>query len=241
MEVRDIFLAALLLLAGFLFFDRKRRYKRTSYYRMTRNPYRLTMEDKGRFGEYQIYKRLSAYEQDGGQFLFNCYLPGERWETTEIDVILIHKSGIYVFESKNYSGWIYGRESDRTWTQILRQKIRFPNPLRQNQLHVARVRKALGLRREAPVYSLVVFSDRCVLKKVRVERPDRQVTTWKRLKHAMRKFAKKQPYALEEADVQAYASQLYPCSQATRREKKKHIRDIQKRQKRRGWIRRFWE
>lgn len=242
MEVRYIVPAAVLLLAALFFFSRKRRYKATSYYRITKNPYRLTMEDKGRFGEYQIYRRLSFYERDGGKFLFNCYLPGENRETTEIDVILIHKSGVYVFESKNYSGWIYGRESDRTWTQSLKQNIRFLNPLRQNQSHVARVRKVLGCKREIPVYSLVVFSDQCVLKKVRVESADRQVTTWKRLRRTVRRFAKRQPDALDETMAEAYFQQLYPYTRVTRRERKKHIRDIRRRQRRRkGWIRRFLE
>lgn len=240
MEVRYILSAAVLILAFLFFFGRKRRYKATSYYRMTKNPYRLTMEDKGRFGEYQIYRRLSSYERDGGKFLFNCYLPGENGETTEIDVILIHRSGIYVFESKNYSGRIYGRESDRTWTQSLKQNIRFLNPLRQNQSHVARVQKVLGCRREIPLYSLVVFSDHCVLKKVRVERTDCQVTVWKHLRRAVRRFAKRQPDALEEARIEAYYRQLCLYTRVTRREKKKHIRDIRKRQRRRkGWIRRF--
>ena len=40
---------------------------------------------------------------DGASFLFNCYLPMENKETTEIDAIMIHHSGIYVFESKNYA------------------------------------------------------------------------------------------------------------------------------------------
>ena len=34
---------------------------------------------------------------------------------TEIDVLMIYKSGIYVFESKNYGGWIYGDQYEDTW------------------------------------------------------------------------------------------------------------------------------
>ncbi|NLK22184.1 MAG: NERD domain-containing protein [Epulopiscium sp.] len=26
---------------------------------------------------------------------------------------------MYVFESKNYSGWIFGNEKDKNWTQML--------------------------------------------------------------------------------------------------------------------------
>jgi hypothetical protein len=80
-----------------------------------------TIFDKGRNGEYQIYKRLRNHENKGGKFLFNCYLPKENGETTEIDVLLINKNGIFVFESKNYSGWIFGDEKSKNWTQTLPQ------------------------------------------------------------------------------------------------------------------------
>jgi hypothetical protein len=76
--------------------------------------------EKGKSGEYLVYKVLQNYEKDGAKFLFNCYLPkNNNNDTTEIDVIMIHNSGIYVFESKNYSGWIFGSEHQQKWTQTL--------------------------------------------------------------------------------------------------------------------------
>ncbi len=39
--------------------------------------------------------------------------------TTEIDLLLIHPKGLFVFESKNYSGWIFGNEVYQNWTQTL--------------------------------------------------------------------------------------------------------------------------
>ena len=63
-------------------------------------------------------------------------MPRDDGETTEIDVLMLHTSGIYVFESKNYSGWIFGDEKSKTWTQTLpngrgrrAQKERFLNPI----------------------------------------------------------------------------------------------------------------
>jgi hypothetical protein len=54
--------------------------------------------------------------------------------TTEIDLIMIDETGIYVFESKNYSGWIFGDEKRKNWVQTLenRQKNYFYNPIWQN-------------------------------------------------------------------------------------------------------------
>jgi restriction system protein len=56
--------------------------------------------------------------------------------TTQIDHVLVSPFGIFVIETKNMSGWIYGREKDSHWTQVFpKQKHRFQNPLRQNYRH----------------------------------------------------------------------------------------------------------
>ena len=35
-------------------------------------------------------------------------------KTTEIDAVMVYRSGIYVFEHKNYSGWIFGNSKSRS-------------------------------------------------------------------------------------------------------------------------------
>ena len=54
-----------------------------------------------------------------GKMLRNVYIPKGNGETSEIDVLYISRKGIFVFESKNYSGWIFGKESDQYWTVSL--------------------------------------------------------------------------------------------------------------------------
>jgi hypothetical protein len=49
----------------------------------------------------------------------NIYLDNVNTDTKEIDVISISNQGIYVFEIKNYSGFIYGSEDDKQWTHVL--------------------------------------------------------------------------------------------------------------------------
>jgi DNA-directed RNA polymerase subunit RPC12/RpoP len=78
-------------------------YKKTDYYSVTRKKYASVLFNKGNYGEFLTYKYLRGYEAEDAKFLFNCYLPKDDGETTEIDVLMIHSSGIYVFESKNYS------------------------------------------------------------------------------------------------------------------------------------------
>ena len=85
------------------------KYYEQAYYQITHNHYYDMLHDNGKYGEYMIYEKLRNFEKSGGKFLFNCYLDRGNNKTTEIDVLLICGSGIFVFESKNYNGWIYGK------------------------------------------------------------------------------------------------------------------------------------
>jgi len=84
---------------------------------------------------------------------------------------MIAETGIYVFESKNYSGWIFGDEKGRNWTQVLenKQKNHFYNPVWQNNGHITALKHATGLRNPELYKSYIVFSERCTLKKVTVD------------------------------------------------------------------------
>lgn len=87
-------------------------YKRSSYYKITHYPFLTVCPyspicDPCRVGEYRIYKYLRGREKCGGRFFFNVYLPKSDGGTTEADVILVDPHGIFVFESKKYSGWIF--------------------------------------------------------------------------------------------------------------------------------------
>ena len=153
-------------------------YRRTDYYKSTKNPYLTVRFDAGRMGEYLIYKYLRDYEKDGAKFLYNCYLPKNQEETTEIDVLMIHTSGIYVFESKNYSGWIFGSEKQKTWTQSLpsgnkSKKEHFLNPIMQNNLHIKCLKEYIG--EDYPIHSIIVFSERCTLKQINLVSDDIKV------------------------------------------------------------------
>ncbi len=77
--------------------------------------------------------------------------------TSQIDHIVINPRGVFVIETKNYSGRIYGSENQREWTQVLaygKVKNKFYNPLKQNATHVYNVKRLVG---DLPVHSLVVF------------------------------------------------------------------------------------
>jgi hypothetical protein len=77
--------------------------------------------------------------------------------TTQIDHIIISIYGVFVVETKNMTGWIFGNPKQRTWTQIIYEdRYKFQNPLHQNYKHVKTLKSLLGLH-NLQLYSVVVF------------------------------------------------------------------------------------
>ena len=77
--------------------------------------------------------------------------------TTQIDHILVNRAGVFVIETKNFSGVITGAKDDDSWKHIAKHGYEnmFYNPIRQNETHVKLVKEILG--NKSPIFSLVVF------------------------------------------------------------------------------------
>jgi hypothetical protein len=87
----------------------------------------------------------------------NVTLPiGEN--TSQIDHVLVTDTGIFVIETKHYTGWIFGDPHAHQWTQVIyRKKFKFLNPLRQNHGHLKALQALFNLPANA-FFSLVVFT-----------------------------------------------------------------------------------
>jgi restriction system protein len=78
--------------------------------------------------------------------------------TTQIDHIYVSRFGIFVVETKNMKGWIFGGENQPQWTQqLFRKSFKFQNPLRQNYKHTKTLQAVLGVPEEV-IHSVVVFT-----------------------------------------------------------------------------------
>lgn len=117
----------------------------------------------GRRGEKLIIKKLEKLNIKG-KILNNIYIPKRTGGTAEIDVMFITEKGIFVIESKNYSGRINGDSHSYKWTSTLRLERRnsFYNPILQNENHIKHLKQYLGI--SVPIHSIIVFSNRCRLK-----------------------------------------------------------------------------
>ncbi len=142
---------------------------KVQYYSQSGNNVLSAFFDTGASAEYNIYKIVSRLSE-GNYCLANCYIPKDDGTTSEIDVILVDSTGIYVFESKNYKGYIFGSETSRQWTVTLNggrrgvQKYHFYNPIMQNKTHINWLRKYLNT--DVPINSYIVFGNRCEFKDV---------------------------------------------------------------------------
>lgn len=95
--------------------------------------------------------------------LHNVTLPTKDG-STQIDHLIFSPYGLFVLETKNYQGWIFGTEKQARWTQqIYKKRTSFPSPLRQNYKHTKTLQDLLGLDAEH-VHSVVAFVGDCEFK-----------------------------------------------------------------------------
>ncbi len=121
---------------------------------------------KGRFGEAVVsVGALKRLDPKVYRVFNDIVLPRPDGKgTTQIDHVVVSPFGIFVIETKNYAGWIFGDETSRNWTQVIYgRKNRFQNPLHQNALHVRALTIATGLPRDL-FHNLVYFAGEAILK-----------------------------------------------------------------------------
>ncbi|MCK2148605.1 NERD domain-containing protein [Marinobacter alexandrii] len=112
---------------------------------------------KGKAGEAVVNLSAKLFlDKTRYHLIKNVTLPTEDG-TTQIDHIIVSRYGVFVVETKNMKGWIFGNAKQRQWTQkIYRHSQRFQNPLHQNYKHVKTLQSLLALDDEQ-VFSLIVF------------------------------------------------------------------------------------
>lgn len=214
-----------------IIYYKNKKYKEETYYKITNIGYFRVRHDTGRYGEYLTYKYLKKFEEQGSKFLFNIYVPKKEEETTEIDVLMISSKGLFVFESKNYSGWIFGSDNQKYWYQTLSSgrrrshKEKFYNPVFQNNTHVKYLKSLIG--NELPIYSIITFSDRCTLMNVNIKNSNVNVINRYQVYNLISSIYNNNPDDILSADqINEIYNKLYPYTQVDDITKQKHIDNI---------------
>lgn len=116
----------------------------------------VNTEVKGNEGEEKVAMVLSQLDPRDYRAFHNLIIPA-RNGTTQIDHVVASKFGIFVIETKHFSGTVFGLAADPYWHQVLgRSRYAFANPIHQNWRHTTAVMTQLELP-ETAFFPIVVF------------------------------------------------------------------------------------
>ena len=92
-------------------------------------------EYRGKRGEQRVFSILKQLPDE--YYVWNDIVIQRNGYSVQIDHVVISPYGIFVIETKNYTGWIYGNDNSDQWTKsVYGHKYHFGNPLKQNYAHV---------------------------------------------------------------------------------------------------------
>ncbi|WP_462411449.1 nuclease-related domain-containing protein [Neobacillus sp. Marseille-QA0830] len=212
----------------FLLFPKYWLFTRSEYQQASGNSFLKTVLDTGNYGEFLTFTKLAKLPGPY-RLMTNLYLPKKDGTTTEVDLIMLHETGLYVFESKNYSGWIFGDEKNKNWTQSLpnKQKKKFFNPVWQSKAHITALKSVLGTENDHLFKSYLVFSERCSLKKINVTSPTVKVMKRDALIPAMKKEISSNEKRMSHQEIERLYYKLNPYTHANASVKEAHVRQVQ--------------
>lgn len=135
---------------------------------------------KGKEGENRVHNILLQLPDE--YTIFDDVVYKTQQGTTQIDHVVVSKYGVFVIETKNYRGEIYGDDNRKKWTQIIVTdvtyskkwyktytyvtKSRFYNPVKQSLTHSYVIKDFLKEWPYLKVIPIVVFVGSAVFKDV---------------------------------------------------------------------------
>ena len=182
----------------------------------------------GRRGEKRVAGKLNWLPKE--YITLNDILLPTKYGTTQIDHIVVSPYGVFVIETKNYKGWIFGHENSEEWKQSLLGKKRFwgwsseqhkfRNPIRQNAAHARALKAILKEFGDITIIPMVVFSNSAELK---ITTPNHIVINWCNLRSAIKSFRHQ---CISREDVQRIVDRISSSNIITEGSREEHIRNI---------------
>jgi hypothetical protein len=126
---------------------------------------------KGKIGESKVALSLLKLNKND-YIIFNDLHLSHNGYTTQIDHLVLSIHGVFVIETKNYKGWIFGNEKSTYWTQtIYGKRNKLYNPILQNWKHVNFLKRLSPELKSATYFPIVVFTGSGQLKDVETTLP----------------------------------------------------------------------
>ncbi|HAF0292611.1 TPA: NERD domain-containing protein [Salmonella enterica subsp. enterica serovar Typhimurium var. 5-] len=118
---------------------------------------------KGEIGEYKIDIQLEQLPKDC-RYLSDLLIKNSKAKSgySQIDHVVLTPYGIFVIETKNYQGTIYGGKDRKTWS--VNGKFKMMNPFVQNYGHIKALATLIDSKYEDSFISLVSFTKRSTFK-----------------------------------------------------------------------------
>lgn len=174
---------------------------------------------RGRQGEASVARRLKSLPQTE-YTVFNDLLVKNNGYSSQIDHVVVSRYGVFVIETKNYNGWIYGGEHSEHWTQnIWGNKYRFYNPILQNQGHIKALKYHLSVH-NFPFISIVAFSSNATL---RSNFNNHDVCY---IRDVVQHILRQKIILLSDVEVETTVNLLSKLPQCTRQERKQHVQQV---------------
>lgn len=179
------------------------------------------IEIKGTLGEARQEIRLHRLDREKYKSIHDIIIPNKD-KTAQIDHLVVSNYGIFVIENKNFSGNIYGSENDKTWTQVMgKSRYKFYNPIHQNYGHIKAIEEITGISEN--IYSIIVFSDKAILKKVDINNESVKVINESNLISTITSYNNE---ILTNEEVKEYFNKVLSSMSTIRQDKKEHIINI---------------
>jgi hypothetical protein len=151
----------------------------------------VTKTHRGTKTERDLVLKLLKFGIPSNAIFHDLYIRKNNGNFSQVDLVVVSKLCILVFEVKSYSGWIFGSVHNSNWTQVLaygNQKFSFYNPIKQNNRHVLDLRNNLNLYQDLPFYSIIVFYGNCEFKNINAIPNDTQLIKSKDILKVLKNF-----------------------------------------------------
>lgn len=173
---------------------------------------------KGWFGEKVVALCLNTLSEE--YTVLNDIILHTETGTTQIDHIVVSPYGLFVIETKNYKGWIFGGEKSTQWTQnIYGKKKAFMNPLKQNYAHVKAIEARLSQFPSLPIIPIIAFSPECDLK----VKTESHVVYFREVPAVIGRYTK---IVLRSSDVDTVINLLQGANICSSTVKKEHVASV---------------
>lgn len=183
---------------------------------------------KSEFLEYKTFNEIKCI--DGfKKILVDLLIDLDDKKSSQIDLVALHKNGIYVIECKNTSCNINGNYSDKYWNYSNDSRY---SALYQNNGHIEALKNKLNIYDDFYFNSIVVFGNKSNFNIIN-DSCDEQfynpyIINQKDIKSTLYKISKEKEDLLSDDDLINIYQKLSTYSRPTPEDKLKHIEYVKK-------------